>query len=421
MSINDANFNLHDRFSHKVQDFVDHNSDSIRNYFQSNGEISRLNDDNSSVLEDKSILYIRNPTEDNNFYLEIYNIAAVFRFENGFFQLINHLNTILSIFNNKYKDQSIDTKKRQLVSLFKGIEEQNSEIINQIINLNFEEDSLYDIKLGLNKLTKYFGFQNIQIYYESKLNIKKIGLLFSTTSLSGIVAGVAAGIFTGSVITLGGLGLGLGIIVGIVGLFFIKYNNQGIERQNVIDQNKVKNNINKIENFFHQIKNFYTSRAYKNVNVIIVAIDKSNENYNDYIMYGKNLRYLDTTDNPKKKTLGTNREYYDTCFDLIYKYIEKYENLFNNNNANLENEIRRDFEVLKGRKTLNELKNLLNELISKEKEPFKNLSKSTSKALKDKELEGKNFESTTSICTSNSTKTEKLNNKNIKKKQLNVA
>ena len=301
MSINDANFNLHDRFSHKVQDFVDHNSDSIRNYFQSNGEISRLNDDNSSVLEDKSILYIRNPTEDNNFYLEIYNIAAVFRFENGFFQLINHLNTILSIFNNKYKDQSIDTKKRQLVSLFKGIEEQNSEIINQIINLNFEEDSLYDIKLGLNKLTKYFGFQNIQIYYESKLNIKKIGLIFSTTSLSGIVAGVAASIFTGNVITLGGLGFGLGIIVGIVSLFFIKYNNQGIERQNVIDQNKVKNNINKIENFFHQIKNFYTSRAYKNVNVIIVAIDKSNENYNDYIMYGKNLRYLDTTDNPKQK------------------------------------------------------------------------------------------------------------------------
>lgn len=72
-----------------------------------------MNDENPSLLEDKQIQYIRHPTPDNNFYLEIYNIAAVFRFDNGFFQLINNLNTILSIFNNKFKDKT-ETEKNKI-------------------------------------------------------------------------------------------------------------------------------------------------------------------------------------------------------------------------------------------------------------------------------------------------------------------
>ena len=104
------NSNLHNQFSKKVQNFVDNNSDNIKKYFQLNGIISKK--DNDALLEEKQILYIRNPTPDNNFYLEIYNIAAVFNFENGFFQLINYLNTIINIFDNKYKDESPDNKKR---------------------------------------------------------------------------------------------------------------------------------------------------------------------------------------------------------------------------------------------------------------------------------------------------------------------
>lgn len=417
MSTNDPNSIKHERFIKEVENFVENNRENIENFFLSHGVISKPNDDNVCLLEDKSILYIRNPTKNNNFYLEIYNIAAAFRLENSFFQLINHLNTILSIFNNKYKDQSIDTRKRQLVSLFEAIEEQDSEKINNIISLNFEEDLLYDIKFGLNKLTNYFGLQNIKIYYESKLNIKKKGLILPGSSLTGIVAGIAAGIFAGNVIIYGPC-LGFGIIVGIVSLLFIKWNVQRKERPNGIDQNKVNNNIEKIEAFFYRIKFFYTNKSYKKANVIIVAIDKSNENYNDFIMFAPPLDYLNILDNPKTKTLGTNREYYDICFDLIHEYITKYEEMFKNHNANLEKEIKNDFEVLKGKKNLLDLKNLLNEL-TKKKESSKEDSKSTSNALKDKESKGKNFDSTTSICTSNSTKTEK--HKNIKKVQPNEA
>ena len=416
MSEININPNLHEQFSQKVRGFVEHNMQIIRDYFQSNGTISKPNE-SPFLSEDMPILYIRNPTNENNFYLEIYNIAAVFRFENGFFHLIHHLNTIFSIFNNRYEDQPIDTKKRQLVSLFKGIEEQDSEKINEIIGFYFEEDLLYDIKLGLDKLVKYFGLQNIQKYFESKVNYKKI---VAKSSLPGIVTGVAVGILSGSLIIGTGIGLGVGIIIGIVSLISIKWNKpapQRIDHQGGIDNNEVEKNIKKIEYLFTKIKFFYTNNYYKIANVIIVAVDKSNENYNDFIIYGDNLKYLDLLYNPKKETPGTNREYYDICFELIHKYINNYETMFQNHNANLEKQIKDDFEVLKGKKTLAELKYLLNQLILKEKEPLKNQKDSISNALKEKEAKGKISESTISFFTSNSTEAKEIK-KNIKKKQL---
>ena len=153
--INDTNLNLHNLFIEKVRNFVNENKDNIKKYFQLNGTISKPNN-NSWLLEDKQILYIKNQTEQNNFYLEIYNIAATFRFDNGFFQLINQLNTIFSIFSNKYKDEEIEEKKRLFASLFESIEEQDTEKIDEIIGFSFDEDQLYNIKSGLYKLVNYF-------------------------------------------------------------------------------------------------------------------------------------------------------------------------------------------------------------------------------------------------------------------------
>jgi len=406
-----------------VQNFVKENKDNIKNYFELNRTISKPNDNNASLSEDNQILYIRNPTEQNNFYLEIYNIAATFRFDNGFFQLINHLNTIVSIFNNKYKDRELEEKKRLFALLFISIEEQDSEKINEIIGFSFDEDQLYDIKLGLDKLANYFGLENIQIYYESKINIMKPILAVTTTTLSGIVSGVASGIFAGSLILGAGVGLGVGLIVGIVSYIFIKWTQpqpQRIMNQNSIDNNKVKNNIHKIEDLLNLIKSFYTNNYYKNINVIIVAIDKSKENNNDFIMYGEYLKYLNAMDCPKKATPGTNREYYDICFELMHKFINKYENMFKNNIGNLEREIKNDFEILKCKKTLPELRNLLAEIKAEEKKPLKKLAISSSNSLLEKkESKEKIYESQNSISTSNSqfTEIEKSNNKNKKKNQ----
>ena len=417
----DINSNLHNIFSTKVQNFVKENKDNIKNYFQLNGTISKPND-NSSLLEDKQILYIRNPTEQNNFYLEIYNIAATFRFDNGFFQLINHLNTIVSIFNNKYKEEELEEKKKLFALLFESIEEQDSEKINEIIGFSFDDDQLYDIKSGLDKLVNYFGLENIQIYYESKVNIFGKTLAVTTTTLSGVISGVASGILAGSTIIGTGVGLGIGIIFGIVSYIFIKWNKQRIEIQNGIDNNKVKNNIDKIEDLLYRIKSFYTNNYYKNINVIIVAIDKSKENYNDFVMYGENLKYLNAMDCPKKATPGTNMEYYDICFELMHKFINKYEYMFKNNRGNLEREIKNDFGILKCKKTLPELKNLLDQLKTEEKKPLKNLETSSSNSLLEKkESKDKIYDSQYSISTSNShfTEIKESNNKN-KKRRLQI-
>ena len=417
----DINSNLHNIFSTKVQNFVKENKDNIKNYFQLNGTISKPND-NSSLLEDKQILYIRNPTEQNNFYLEIYNIAATFRFDNGFFQLINHLNTIVSIFNNKYKEEELEEKKKLFALLFESIEEQDSEKINEIIGFSFDDDQLYDIKSGLDKLVNYFGLENIQIYYESKVNIFGKTLAVTTTTLSGVISGVASGILAGSAIIGTGVGLGIGIIFGIVSYIFIKWNKQRIEIQNGIDNNKVKNNIDKIEDLLYRIKSFYTNNYYKNINVIIVAIDKSKENYNDFVMYGENLEYLNAMDCPKKATPGTNMEYYDICFELMHKFINKYEYMFKNNRGNLEREIKNDFGILKCKKTLPELKNLLDQLKTEEKKPLKNLETSSSNSLLEKkESKDKIYDSHISISTSNShfTEIKESNNKN-KKRRLQI-
>ena len=417
----DINSNLHNIFSTKVQNFVKENKDNIKNYFQLNGTISKPND-NSSLSEEKQILYIRNPTEQNNFYLEIYNIAATFRFDNGFFQLINHLNTIVSIFNNKYKEEELEEKKKLFALLFESIEEQDSEKINEIIGFSFDDDQLYDIKSGLDKLVNYFGLENIQIYYESKVNIFGKTLAVTTTTLSGVISGVASGILAGSTIIGTGVGLGIGIIFGIVSYIFIKWNKQRIEIQNGIDNNKVKNNIDKIEDLLYRIKSFYTNNYYKNINVIIVAIDKSKENYNDFVMYGENLEYLNAMDCPKKATPGTNMEYYDICFELMHKFINKYEYMFKNNRGNLEREIKNDFGILKCKKTLPELKNLLDQLKTEEKKPLKNLETSSSNSLLEKkESKDKIYDSHISISTSNShfTEIKESNNKN-KKRRLQI-
>jgi hypothetical protein len=417
----DINSNLHNIFSTKVQNFVKENKDNIKNYFQLNGTISKPND-NSSLSEEKQILYIRNPTEQNNFYLEIYNIAATFRYDNGFFQLINHLNTIVSIFNNKYKEEELEEKKKLFALLFESIEEQDSEKINEIIGFSFDDDQLYDIKSGLDKLVNYFGLENIQIYYESKVNIFGKTLAVTTTTLSGVISGVASGILAGSTIIGTGVGLGIGIIFGIVSYIFIKWNKQRIEIQNGIDNNKVKNNIDKIEDLLYRIKSFYTNNYYKNINVIIVAIDKSKENYNDFVMYGENLKYLNAMDCPKKATPGTNMEYYDICFELMHKFINKYEYMFKNNRGNLEREIKNDFGILKCKKTLPELKNLLDQLKTEEKKPLKNLETSSSNSLLEKkESKDKIYDSQYSISTSNShfTEIKESNNKN-KKRRLQI-
>lgn len=363
------NVNLHDIFSTKIQNFVKENKENIKKYFESQGQFRKMNDENPSLLEDKQIQYIRHPTPENNFYLEIYNIAAVFRFDNGFFQLINNLNTILSIFNNKFKDKTETEKKQNLVSLFESIEEQDSQKIDEIIEFNFDEDQLYDIKLGLDKLVKYFGLETIQIYYESKLNIKNVGIV----SLSGIVTGVAIGMLSASAIC-GVVGLGVGVIFGIVSLIFIKWQKQPKEiKENGIDENKINQNIDKIEKLFTDIKFFYTHNYYKNANVIIIAIDKSKDNYNDFIMYGNNLKYLNATDCPKKATPGTNRKYYDICFELMNKFVKKYEDLFKEKEYDiLKKEVKKDFEALKGKMKIEDLENYLEQLKSKDKEPLKN-------------------------------------------------
>jgi hypothetical protein len=306
--------------------------------------------------------------------------------------------------------------------LFESIEEQDSEKIDEIIGFSFDDDQLYDIKSGLDKLVNYFGLENIQIYYESKVNIFGKTLAVTTTTLSGVISGVASGILAGSTIIGTGVGLGIGIIFGIVSYIFIKWNKQRIEIQNGIDNNKVKNNIDKIEDLLYRIKSFYTNNYYKNINVIIVAIDKSKENYNDFVMYGENLKYLNAMDCPKKATPGTNMEYYDICFELMHKFINKYEYMFKNNRGNLEREIKNDFGILKCKKTLPELKNLLDQLKTEEKKPLKNLETSSSNSLLEKkESKDKIYDSQYSISTSNShfTEIKESNNKN-KKRRLQI-
>jgi len=414
--------NLHDKFSQKVQNFVEKNNNKIKKYFQINGIISKETD-TLSLLEDKKILYVTNPTPDNNFYLEIYNIAAAFRFDNGFFQLINNLNTIVSIFNNKYMNETPDNKKRQFSSLFESIENQDSEKIDEIIGINFDEDKLYDIKLGLDKLVKYFGLENIQIYYEKELNINSVMAATGIITFPSIVAGVASGILAGSALLGTGIGLGVGLIIGIVSLIFIKWTRPKIiVEENGIDKKKVENNKNKIEDLFYMIKSFYTNQIYKKKNVIIVAIDKSNENYNDFIMYGTELDYLNSVDCPKKATPGTNREYYDICFELMKEFIDKYDEMFKNNRAILEKEVKKDFELLKCKETLPELKIILDKIKQKKKDPLQIVASDSSK-LSSKKHDSKetDYESKKTNYTSHSIQTKEKNDKNIGKIQQNYA
>lgn len=84
MSEIDINPNLHKQFSQKVKGFVEHNMQIIRDYFQSNGTISKPNE-SPFLLEDMPILYIRNPTNENNFYLEIIILLLYLGLKMAFF------------------------------------------------------------------------------------------------------------------------------------------------------------------------------------------------------------------------------------------------------------------------------------------------------------------------------------------------
>ena len=213
-----------------------------------------------------------------------------------------------------------------------------------------------------------------------------------------------------------GIGLGVGIIIGITSQILMKWNkSQRIEQQNGIDTNKVKIYMKKIEDLHYMVKSFYSNNYYKYANVIIIAIDKSNENYNDCIMYGKNLKYLNAADCPKKETPGTNREYYDICFELMHKFIEKYEKLFNTNKAVLGEEVTKDFENLKCKKTLRELKELLDELKPKQLKIVS--TKSSKSSLNSTESYEKNYESKNTI----SEPTKENNSKKIKIIEPNYA
>ena len=252
---------------------------------------------------------------ENDILIEIFNFPALFNLDFGFLHLLNHLQVLFNVFFDKNKDLETQEKKGKFFSFFTSLIDEDNETIENLTGVRYDDDKLYFLKNAMDLLISYFDLESVKTYYLSKSFIENNG---STNSkLAGsIILGTASLIAFGtffaginsSLLLIGG-GIGILISIGLTAYFcYKKYKvNKGFSKIEE-DEQKVKENMKFIEKFFDRMK-VENEKEYK-CNVFIIAIDKTGDNYGDFIFQHYNLKGINSIDSPKLDNYTDNMSNY---------------------------------------------------------------------------------------------------------------
>ena len=145
-----------------TEEILNENSLKIKNYFDS-FEIEKNKPNNIPDLNvDRPIIKNISPKENRyQLNIDIYNLPALFRVDNGLFFIVSQISIYLDKFKGKHSHLNEIELKQKFSLFFKSLLELNSTKINKLLELSITKDDLIEIKHGMEKLIDYFGTENI--------------------------------------------------------------------------------------------------------------------------------------------------------------------------------------------------------------------------------------------------------------------
>lgn len=322
----------------KAKEVLDEKRDIIKKFMEKRYENMEESEPNNEegVYKDKPIIYKIYPKENKyNLLIEIFNFPALLRKENGLFIIVNKIAIIFKYFSDKMKNISKDEYERKFPIFFKSILDCDVNKFRELIGINIQEKDLNILKLGLEKIIRYFGIENIEKY----LNKLSVGVGVFGSLVSFIPIYLASSLLSASAI-----GLGIGIIIGLVGYFILRKFNDN-------DRKTFENNKKILEKFFDEIKTFSFDK-FNCCNIFVIVIDKNGAQIKDISLFPDIMGNLNPYEFPKIGGIDngeSNIKYYECLLKGIQYYIEYYqkklgsETTFNNY---IEIEFKRDINDL---------------------------------------------------------------------------
>ena len=324
----------------KAKDIIDKKRNKIEKFMMKRYEIIKESEpnDEEGAYKDKPMIYKILPEENkDNLYIEIFNIPALLRKENGLFTIVNKIVIIFEYFSNKMKNISKDEYERKFSIFFKSILDYDVKKFNELIGTNIQEKDLYCLKQGLEKIISYFGIENTEKFFNK---IYSAGL----AGLAGIGTTILISSSISSLLSASGVGLAIAVVVGLLSYYIL----------NKLNDNKRKmleNNKNIIEKFFDEIKGF-DYHNFINCNIFVIVIDKKGNQLKDISLFPYLIGSLNSYGFPiigLTENGESNIKYYEILLKGIEYYISYYNtkfgsmNFFNND---MINDLKRDINTL---------------------------------------------------------------------------
>ena len=124
-----------------TEEILEENKFKIKDYFDS-FEIEKNKPNNIPDLNgDRPIIKNISPKENRyQLNIDIYNLPALFRVDNGLFSIVSQISIYLDLFKGKYSHMNEIELKQRFSLFFKSLLELNSEEINKLINLKIPKN-----------------------------------------------------------------------------------------------------------------------------------------------------------------------------------------------------------------------------------------------------------------------------------------
>lgn len=355
--------NAHQNFINRFNTYWEQEKQKIKDEFKSK----------SSGKGEKPIKVRR--YEENNILLDVFNYPALLNSDFGFLHLLNHCQVLFNAFFEQIKDLEKNEKEDKFISFFTSFMDEDIEEIQKLSGIRYDDDKFHFLKNSMDLLVSYFDLESVKsdlktkldIYNNNKYKNKIIGS--SALGIASLIAVVAY--FSGVNSSLLLIGGGIGVVIGIGLTAYFCYKKYTVDKSlSKIEEDKIRKNMHFIEKFFDRMK-IETEKNNIKSNVFIIAIDKSTDNYGDFIFQPYILRGINSIDSPKLDNYTDNMNNYNCYLKGLDFFKKKYEKKVNEANSNdiskLAQEFINDLNTLSGKKTVKDIERLLKEEEEKQK------------------------------------------------------
>ena len=258
----------------KVENILKEKEQEIITFFNMYQQESKKPNNMEILTSDNPIIKTYNPSENKyNIYMDIFNMPALFRLDNGLSIIINKISILFDLFFTKINEKHLSEKEinDKFIEFYQSMLEANTKKIKDFIKEDISEDELLGIKEGMENLSDYFGIENIKNFYIklfSEGGGAIVGGIIGASTILAVGGNLAAGIC---------LGASMGIMIGVIGYFVFR--NLKLKNQSqFIDKNQKI-----IKRFFEDIKDF-SKEKFNKKNLFVLAIEKENNNIKDFYL-----------------------------------------------------------------------------------------------------------------------------------------